>query len=236
MDVPNVEQNLCMKCHHRRAVPELSNPTPHSPQGPVLLGEAGWIPPDFEYPPGSLVGSHGSDANPRLCASCHVNNYEVTDELTGAFTFRATGHSFDPIPCVDTEGIPNGEEECDLSQRSFRACTQCHLNETSARNVFNFARTTLNNLAGEIAALLPLVPASETSTTDNRISTAEGAKFNMELVTKSAGTVAHNPFLAEALLLASIRQIELDYGVSASPRLVRQSVLQPPPQLRSGKK
>jgi predicted CXXCH cytochrome family protein len=231
MDVPNVDLNLCMKCHYRRSVPEPGNSTPHSPQGPVLLGQAGWVPPNFQYPPGSLVGSHGSDANPRLCATCHVNNYVVTDALTGNVTFRATGHSFDPIPCVDGDGIPTGSRTCDISQRSFRACAQCHLTETAARNVFQFARNTLNGLASQVLAMVALAPPSETSTTDNRTSTAEGAKFNAELVTKSPGTVAHNPFLAEALLLASIKQLDIDYGIKAPAGMAQEPVLRAPPSL-----
>lgn len=216
MDVPAIESNLCMKCHYRRAQPEVNSAFgPHSPQGPVLLGEAGWLPPNFAYPPGSLVGSHGTDRNPRLCATCHVNNYVVTDAVTGAFTFRATGHSFRPTPCVDAAGIPTTATTCDDAQRSFRACTACHLTESAARTALTVARLRLGRLADEITGLLPRIPASEFSTTDNRISTGEGARFNMQLA-QERGSAAHNPFLIEALLLASIRQIEIDYGLTPS--------------------
>jgi predicted CXXCH cytochrome family protein len=225
-DTPTLENNLCMKCHLRRAQPEVNSSSgPHSPQGPMLLGEAGWIPPNFQYPPGSLVGSHGSDRNPRLCATCHVNNYVVTDKLTNAFTFRATGHSFQAIPCADAQGIPTGAATCDIAQQSFRACVTCHLSETAARTALIVARARLDRLATEVSSMLPRIPASETSTTDNRISTAEGARFNMQLA-QEKGSAAHNPFLAEALLLASIRQIELDYGIrpSSTVELTRQLV------------
>ena len=40
--------------------------------------EVGWIPPNFEYDTTRIVGSHGTSANPRLCASCHVYMFEVT--------------------------------------------------------------------------------------------------------------------------------------------------------------
>jgi hypothetical protein len=212
----SMTQNLCMKCHYRRAVPLVtSSQGPHSPQGPVLLGEAGWLPPNFQYPPGSLVGSHGSDANPRLCATCHVNSYTVTDKVTGAFSFRATGHSFQATPCVDGSGIPTGAASCAETEKSFKSCTTCHLSETAARSAMAVARLRLSTLAGQIAALLPRIPASEFSTTDNRISTGEGARFNMQLA-QERGSPAHNPFLIEALLLASIKQIELDYGLKVS--------------------
>lgn len=227
MDVPVVEQNLCMKCHHRRAQPEVASSSgPHSPQGPVLLGEAGWFPPNFQYPPGALVGSHGTDRNPRLCATCHVNNYTVNDELTGKFTFRATGHSFQATPCADAQGIPTGATTCELTQKSFRACTSCHLTENAARTVLTVAKARLDRLVLEINGLLPRIPAAEFSTTDNRISTAEGSKFNMQLA-QERGSPVHNPFLVEALLIASIKQIELDYGLRPSAGLVLESQLTP---------
>jgi hypothetical protein len=227
LSAASLEQNLCMKCHYRRAVPEVnSSQGPHSPQGPVLLGEAGWLPPNFVYPPGTLIGSHGSENNPRLCASCHVNSYTVTDKVTGAFSFRATGHSFQATPCVDGNGIPTGAATCAETEKSYKACTTCHLSEQGARTSLTVARLRLSGLASQIAALLPRIPASEFSTTDNRISTGEGARFNMQLA-QERGSPAHNPFLIEALLLASIKQIELDYGlkvsasVSLEPQLAR---------------
>jgi predicted CXXCH cytochrome family protein len=230
MDVPDVETNLCMRCHHKRAQPELSNRSPHSPQGPVLLGEAGWFPPNFEFPPKSLVGSHGSDRNPRLCATCHVNNYVVNDPLTGAFTFRATGHSFKSIPCVDASGIPLPEPwpaECtDLTKRSFKACVGCHLTEDAARTALSVARFRLSSLAAEVDALYAQVPSSEKVANDLKITTAEGARFNSQLATQP-GTAAHNPFLAEALLLGSIRQLKADYGLAVSAGLSLRPQLAP---------
>jgi predicted CXXCH cytochrome family protein len=217
MDAQSVEQNLCMKCHRRRATPDLASASagPHSPEGPLLLGDAGWVPPNFEYPAGALVGSHGSDRNPRLCATCHVTSYEVRDPLSNAFTFRATGHSFQAIPCVDAAGVPTGSRTCELTERSFRSCTSCHLTEVAARSALAVAQARIQRLTGEIATLITRIPASEFSNTDNRYTTGEGARFNMQLAQKK-GSIAHNPFLLEALLLASIRQVEIDYGIRPS--------------------
>jgi predicted CXXCH cytochrome family protein len=214
MDVTSVEQNLCMKCHQRRGSPDLANSLqgPHSPEGPLLLGEAGWFPPNFEYPSGALVGSHGSDRNPRLCATCHVTDYEIRDPLTDGFTFRATGHSFQAIPCVDADGIPTGSSSCDLAQRSFRSCTSCHLTENAARTALSVKETAIKRLTDDIDGLIKRIPTSELNASDNRYTTAEGAQFNMRLALKK-GSIAHNPFLLEALLHASIRQIEIDYGI-----------------------
>jgi predicted CXXCH cytochrome family protein len=229
MDVPSVEHNLCMKCHHKRGVPDLTaqHRGPHSPEGPLLLGEAGWIPPNFQFEPGSLVGTHGSDQNPRLCASCHVTDYQVQDALTGAFAYRATGHSFQAIPCVDQAGIPTGERSCDLTQRSFRSCAGCHPSESGVRTAFAVARLRLDRLVGEAQALLAQVPAAEFDPNDGRYTTAEGARFNMQLAQRS-GSTAHNPFLVEALMIASIRQLEIDYGISASGTVSLAAELAPP--------
>lgn len=216
MDVAVVEENLCMKCHRRRATPDpTSSSGPHSPEGPLLLGEAGWFPPNFEFPPGALVGSHGSDRNPRLCATCHVNDYEVRDALTGSFSFRATGHSFQAIPCVGTDSIPTGATDCAITERSFRACTVCHLDQTSARSALILAQQRIADRVTELSTLIARIPSTEFSTSDNRYTTGEGAKFNMSLAQKK-GSAAHNPFLVEALLLASIRQVKTDYQLTAA--------------------
>jgi predicted CXXCH cytochrome family protein len=218
---PNLETNLCMKCHYRRAVPDPNgdpaHAEPHSPQGPLLLGEAGWFPPNFQFPPKALVGSHGSDRNPKLCATCHVNGYEIDDAQTGAFKFRATGHSFQPIPCVDAQGVPTGNRDCDITERSFRACTEgCHLTEIAARSALISSRLDIERLVEDIDAMIAQIPASEFAK-DGKITTAEGAKFNRDLAdpAEQPGSAIHNPFLVRALLIASMDQIELDYGIAA---------------------
>jgi hypothetical protein len=60
------------------------------------------------------------------------------------------------------------------------------------------------------------VPAGEINPSDNRYTTAEGATFNSQLADRS-GSVVHNPFLLEALLIASIQQIQREYGIA--PRM-----------------
>jgi predicted CXXCH cytochrome family protein len=229
IDVPSEDLNLCMKCHHKRGGPDLSSPQrgPHSPQGPLLIGEAGWIPPNLELPAGGVIATHGSEANPRLCAGCHVNRFEVTDEATGAFAFQATGHLFLATPCLDDEGIPT-TGDCEETDKYYGACTAsgCHGSEQAARGILFTAQTRLNSLATQLNGLLAQVPASEFSTTDQIYTTAEGAKFNAGLV-EFAGTAAHNPFLTEALLIASIQQVQQDYGVAAPPSLSLERQLLP---------
>lgn len=230
IDVPDVERNLCMKCHHKRAVPDAGSSSrgPHSPQGPLLLGEdVGWIPPNFAYDETRIVGTHGTTRNPRLCATCHVNRMEITD-ATGNFVFNASGHLFKPIPCLDEEGIPTAEDGCTLQERSFDSCTEagCHGTEAAARSAYIVATTRIADLVAELDGLLARVPESEFSSEDAVFTIAEGAEFNAGLgaITSSA---IHNPFLTEALLEASIRVVEDTYGLQASPGLVRGRLLGP---------
>jgi predicted CXXCH cytochrome family protein len=235
ISIPDEEQNLCMRCHHKRGGPEMQSPTrgPHSPEGPMLLGEAGWWPPDMPIEPGTrIVGTHGSVANPRLCAGCHVQAYQITDPQSGNATMITKGHMFEAIPCVDAQGRPTREDNCTLQQRSFRTCTQgCHGSEAAARSVMITVRLRIDDLNNELKRLLALVPASEFSATDNRYSTAEGARFNSQLADRP-GSVVHNPFLLEALLRASITQLRRDYGVAVSADLDLRPLLTQPPALQ----
>jgi hypothetical protein len=84
IDLPDANQNLCMKCHQRRSVPDATAARgPHSPQGPMLLGDAGYQPAGFQPDLQAVATTHGSDQNPRLCAGCPVNRLTGTDVSTG---------------------------------------------------------------------------------------------------------------------------------------------------------
>ena len=215
IDVPDEEQNLCMRCHHKRGTPDLTATQrgPHSPQGPLLLGDAGWWPPNMPIEPGDRIfGTHGSERNPRLCAGCHVLPFQVEDELTGETVFTV-GHLFRPIPCLDASERPVADDTCELTERSFRSCTQsgCHGTEGVARNLLVTVRARLADLNGDLKALLAQVPASEFDPNDQRFSVAEGSRFNSQLA-DMRGAAVHNPFLIEALLRASIVEMERTYG------------------------
>jgi predicted CXXCH cytochrome family protein len=218
IDARNTDQNLCMKCHQRRGE---FNPaavgSPHSPEGPLLLGEAGWFPPELQTGPGSIISTHGSDANPRLCAGCHVNKWESRDQLTGAFVFRSTGHTFEAIPCVDAEGIPTGSRTCGLPERSFQTCAAsgCHGTPGIARDRLVLARDEIVTLAAALQTMEAQIPASE-FTAAAQLITARGARFNRQLA-QFKGSEVHNPLLVKALLRASIRQVQRDYGVTPPP-------------------
>ncbi|MDH3270609.1 MAG: cytochrome c family protein [Gemmatimonadota bacterium] len=231
IDSRNVDENLCMKCHQRRAIPDLDNPQrgPHSPQGPLLLGEnVGWIPPNFAYNDQLIRGTHGSDANAELCATCHLNSYTVTDPASGDFVFSATGHLFKPTPCVDAAGIPTADDSCgqNVTERSFDSCTSagCHGSEDAALSAKLIAQARIANLVAELDDLLALVPATEFDNDDGIFTVAEGANFNAGLGDIVSSAV-HNPFLTEALLTASIQAVEDTYGVPAPPALVLENIL-----------
>jgi predicted CXXCH cytochrome family protein len=212
IDVPDVDLNLCMRCHQRRAVPDVeSSRGPHSPQGPLLLGEnVGWTPPDFPFGPREIVGTHGTEANPRLCATCHVSPVETASAIT-------SGHLFKPIPCLDAQGLPTASEECAEEERSFQACTAsgCHGTQVAARSAFTVAKARIAALVEELDVLLALVPDSEFNTEDGVYTVAEGAFFNQRLGEIRSSAI-HNAFLTEALLVASIEALENEYGVQAS--------------------
>jgi len=220
---PNVETNLCMKCHHKRAIPDdgTSSYGPHSPQGPLLLGEVGtvgWMPPNFGYNVDRIRGTHGSERNTRLCAACHVNSYDVTDADTGAHVFSATGHLFKPIPCVDALGVPTADDSCAVTEvdRNWSSCTTsgCHGDATAARSALNAAQTRISDLVTELDLLLDLVDPAQFSRTDTVFTVAEGAEFNMKLGAIESSAV-HNPFMTEALLDASIDAVRDEYGLPA---------------------
>lgn len=233
INVADIQTNLCMKCHQRGPVLDASTLVrgPHSPEGPLLLGQAGWFPPNMTVP-GSLdtiVATHGSQANPGLCATCHVNRFEVTDSVTHAFVLQVAGHTFQAIPCVDAQGIPTNESTCALTSRTFNACTGsgCHGSQEVARSAFQVAQTRTNQLAAQLQAQLNTVLAAspaETSATTGKWTTAQGSLFNLRLAERS-GSFVHNPFLIEALLTASIQQMTADYGVAADKRIPLQNIL-----------
>jgi predicted CXXCH cytochrome family protein len=213
--VPDVDRNLCMRCHQRRAVPDPgSSRGPHSPQGPLLLGQdVGWIPPNFAYDETRIVSTHGTERNPRLCATCHVTAIDFTDE--NGVTVTASGHLFKAIPCLDAQGLPTASEACTLQERSFASCTPsgCHGDQNAARSAYISGTDEIDGLVQDLDALLAQVPESEFSTSDTVFTVAEGANFNAGLGAIPSSAI-HNPFLTEALLRASIDAVMDEYGVA----------------------
>ena len=239
------EQNLCMQCHMRRNEPTTTQSAPHAPQGAVLLGFAGYRPPGFAYDTARIFGSHATTQNPKLCAGCHVSRFTVTDKLTGAFSFQATGHLMRAIPCLDATGKPTADKTCayTATARSWQSCSAsgCHANAAVAATAFSTVRSRMKFLAdqlwanrnndgslqgtptdGGLLATLKATRPTEWSTTDIVVTPAEGAEFNARLcgeynqATADNSKGIHNPFLCEALLISTINYIRAYYGLSAA--------------------
>lgn len=241
---PSLERNLCMTCHQKRFAPDpASTRGAHSPQGPMLLGDAGWIPPNFNYDSSLALSSHGSQLNPRLCAGCHVESFTVNDQITGAFLVSSTGHSFKAIPCVDANGVPTGAADCPDNERRFNSCATggCHATGAIASNLRNLLEDQLTtnyidvmwrdvNANGRLDALptdsglLAQVKAttpgdfSATGAGATTLTVGEGVWFNTDLVKNADGSFGvHNPFYAEALLLASLQTLRATYTYLPAP-------------------
>ncbi len=247
INTPEVGVNLCSKCHNRRTEPDPGSAhglSPHSPEAALLEGDVGWFPPGANIDRGAIIATHGSEANPSLCATCHVNRFTVTDPATGDFVFSATGHVFNAIPCLDAQGIPT-TEDCAMNTtvRSFGGCTgaRCHGTEQTAFSALTAATTRLRFLSRALVAQLTVVDPNldgaggEIDAGNPTFTVAEGAFFNNELAAFGgdrddplltfAAAAAHNPFLTEALLIGSIDAVEAEYGVAPSPSLVRTPML-----------
>jgi hypothetical protein len=126
--------------------------------------------------------------------------FEVTDEATGDFVFQSVGHTFEAIPCLDSEGLPVAGP-CDVLERDFRGCVDsgCHSRATAARGLFATNRRAINELLDEIwfdtdgdakldpgdDGLLPDVVTktdpSEFDFSDETVSVAEGVLWNAQL-------------------------------------------------------
>ncbi|HXY18889.1 MAG TPA: cytochrome c3 family protein [Gemmatimonadales bacterium] len=226
--------NLCMQCHYRRSAPDpTSTRGAHSPQGPMLLGEAGWIPPNFQYNETQEASTHGSSANPTLCAGCHVEPYDVTDKATGKFVIHSTGHLFRAIPCSDSTGAPVSpyNDNCSDSSRRYNACTVSGCHATGAQAMAD-RQVLTGRLQGDVrtlwvdangngvldtfpvdSGLLAMVRQKNPSDFAlGTISVGFGAWFNADMINRADGSYGvHNPIYAEALLLGSIQAVRAQY-------------------------
>lgn len=255
---PDPTTNLCMKCHMRRNEPSSSSSqgnSPHAPQGSVLLGTGGYRPAGFTYAEDRIFSSHATTANPNLCAGCHVAKFTVNDQA-GGFVFQATGHLFRPNPCLDAQGKPVADKNCayTATARSWATCTGsgCHASGAVAASAFNTVRARMKLLTDQLwidanasgslqasptdAGMLPMVRLMNPtawSTTDNRVTPAEGGEFNARLcgeygqANSDNSKGIHNPFLCEALLIATINEVRATYGLPAPPAAV-QAILDGP--------
>ena len=246
-DVPRIEEHLCARCHNKRAVPDSASTqglNPHSPESELLIGEAGWIPPNANIDPGQILSTHGSQANPKLCTTCHVVKYQITDKATGQFVFNSTGHTFAAAPCTSPQGIPiGGDCAMTVTARSFKGClgSGCHGTEQAAASALVAATTRIRDLTEQLGTLLRTVDPNldgaggEIDARVARFTVAEGAFFNWKLAQerggdnadprmKVAASTVHNPFLMETLLRESINEVRRTYNLPASTRVTLRRV------------
>lgn len=233
--------NLCIQCHKRRSVPDITSSSgPHSPQGKTFLGISGWQPAGFTWDANNIPTHSDPTANPRMCATCHVENWS---QGSGASYYASTGHQFFAIPCVDADGkiiqTRTTNNTCDDSQRRFTACATsgCHASENAARAMFQGTEADLQFLAdliwkdvngdGKInagdAGLLVSVPATEfktrSSTTTTPYTAAEGARFNVQMLGTDGSKGVHNPPYMRALLIATINAVKTTYALPVAPAI-----------------
>jgi predicted CXXCH cytochrome family protein len=222
VETTQIASHLCARCHDRGATPDedAGSTKPHSPESQLLVGTAGWFPPNADFGPGEIIGTHGSPSNPTLCAGCHVQGYTVTDD-EGGFVFAGKGHLFAAAPCVGSDGIAvPGDCGYTPQDRTFLSCVEgCHQTEDAAAQALTIATNRLNRLVGLLDGQLVQVPAGEIDPDDGRYSVAEGATFNLNVARERGSTyasAAHNPFLTELLLTASIEAVQMKYGIAPS--------------------
>lgn len=240
LNAPNLDNNLCIKCHQRRATvadvlqPGNTRNSVHSPEGPTLLGNAGWFPPGMAASD-SLIATHGTPSrNPKLCATCHVQAYSTTDPATKQTVFY-TGHRFLATPCLGTNGLPADDQTCAITAQTFRTCVAggCHASETAARSAFTTAQARINLLVGQANSLVTQAKAGPkkaecTFSPSVAYTTCMGTQLNVSLANKP-GSFVHNPFMIEQLLIASINQMKKDYNLTVSASLDLTPQLTPPP-------
>jgi predicted CXXCH cytochrome family protein len=245
----NIETHICAQCHNRAAVPGVGprGLAIHAPEAPLLDGQlhtVGWVPPGTVHDVDRIRGTHGSAANPRLCSTCHVVPFDITDGATG-LTFRSVGHGFRAIPCVDSNGVPTGQENCPLTvtARDWRGCTTgCHGDAATAVSVTQSALTLNLSLVRDLYRMLRQVdpnlagPGGPIDPTNPQFTVAEGAYFNLQLahhgtplhqdgfnisradsLAALAPSTVHNPFLTRSLLIWSIEAVRNTYNVAPSP-------------------
>ena len=216
----SIDDNLCIQCHQRRADPSqvTTRNSVHSPEGPTLLGLAGWFPPGMSAGD-SIIATHGNPAvNKQLCATCHVSRFTATNTKSGSFVFQSTGHRFIATPCVDANGVPTATQGCVQTAQTFRSCVAsgCHGSENAARTALNTDSIRVYQLvaaANSVIAKAKALKASNCTLGGPIFTSCLGTTFNVSLATHP-GEFVHNPFLVEQLLVASINQMQKDYGVT----------------------
>ena len=92
----------------------------------------------------------------------------------------------------------------------------CHATETVARTLYVTDSLRVQQLIVSANSAIAKVKAqkpSECALNGPKYTSCLGTQFNVSLA-QAPGSFVHNPFLIEQLLVASINQIQKDYGVT----------------------
>jgi hypothetical protein len=119
---------------------------------------------------------------------------------------------------VDANGVPTTDQLCAITAKTFRSCVSgsCHASETVARALYITDSTRVQQLVASANSAITKVKAAkpaECALGGPKYTTCLGTQFNVSLAL-SPGNFVHNPFLIEQLLVASINQMQKDYGIT----------------------
>ncbi len=220
----SVSDQLCMKCHNRRSVPLILDSTrvddpagvsgtnsPHAPQGPVLLAQAGYQNLNYLDPVVVTPSTHGSTVkNPKLCAGCHIYAFPTTD--TAGTNVTATGHLFRPLPCYGPDGVPTDTiRTCAYTpaERSFKACAQsgCHADEATVAGLLSVTRSRIQPLT----AALWVNSGTGAGSSASSIDTLDGGILPaiFKATYSQRGTISNLSLLVKTAAIAGATTIDL---------------------------
>jgi hypothetical protein len=183
---------LCRACHTTNE------------RGNVATGTAGYLAhPDTRYHDVQCEACHGPGLE--HVRSPERDNWPLAPMAVGASLTTGCGE------CHSGAHHPFVEQWAASRHANIRAGTP-----TTNVSCQALVRDEIDGLIAAILAMEAEVPPGEFNAGDLRYSTAEGARFNRRLA-EFRGSEVHNPALTKALLRASIRQLQQDYGVAPPP-------------------
>jgi predicted CXXCH cytochrome family protein len=252
----NIETHICAQCHNRATVPGVGprGLAVHAPEAPLLDGElhtVGWVPPGTVHDVDRIRGSHGGEANPRLCSTCHVVPFDIGDPGDGP-DVPVRGPRLPGDPLRGRQRDPDHRGELPAHPRP----------ATGAAAPTAVTARPARRRASPVGAVAqpepgpgpvpdappdrpePGRPGGPIDPTNPQFTVAEGAYFNLQLahhgtplqqdnfnvsradsLAALAPSTVHNPFLIRSLLVWSIEAVRNEYGVSPSRASTRRPAL-----------
>ena len=251
------EQNLCIRCHMRRTEPSQGSPhapqgavllgfAGYRPPGFVYDTARIFGSHATTANPNLCAGCHVGRFTVTDALTGNFS-FQATGHLMRPI----------PCLDTLGTGIPTGDKTCayTATARSWKTCSAagCHANATVAAGAFATVRARMKFLAdqlwtnldgdgsidptpidaGLLATLKQTMPA-EWNSSDGMVTPAEGAEFNAKMCgeynssTSDNSKGIHNPFLCEALLIASIDYVKSYYSLLTAANVTAQASLTEP--------